>query len=118
MGEGILSAAVGAVFHHPHLLLLPATVWLMAGWALLRKRRAAGGGLAGGLAVACGLVWLASWVWEVTEAPIETQSARLIGLGIELIGLFALSVAVGVLTTVALASEAIGRAGHGGRKKP
>lgn len=101
MAKELLSWATGVLFRHPHLPLLVAAAWVSLGAALLYFRRLAAIGLAGGLAVACGLGWVVYWWLEVSEAASETVSMRRLGLSLELIVMFWFSVVVAVLVCAA-----------------
>jgi len=101
LAKELLNWATGVLSRHPHLPLMVAAAWVSVGAALLQFRRLVAIGLAGGLAVACGLVWVGYWWLEVSEAATETVSARLLGLSLELIAMFWLSVVVAALVCAA-----------------
>lgn len=102
MHDGIIGWAVDAVVKRPHLLLLPAAVWLAIGVVLLLGRRNRAFGLAGGVSVASAIAWLALWLVNLDSAARDTESAHLIGLHLELLAMvwFGVPVALVVLVSV------------------
>ena len=112
----MLGAFAEAVLRNRHLLLAPAAIWLLVGWALARhRRRARGFGLAGGFTVLLALGWLAAWWWEAeTVAP---RPGHLLSLSIELFFLTAVNVVGGVIVWgVALLADR--QAGTAGGRQP
>src|SRR5579872_3816133 len=103
MRDGITGWAVQAAFEQPHLLLVPAAAWSAIGLALLRWRRNRAFGLAGGVSVASGIGWVVLWLITILSAD-ATRSAQLLGLQLELIGMFWFNVLVGVIVLASVAA--------------
>src|ERR1700688_1701970 len=101
MRDGITHLAVDAVFRQPHFLLVPAAAWSAIGLVLLRWRRNRAFGLAGGVSVAAGIGWVVLWLITILSAD-ATVSAQLLGLQLELLGMFWFNVLLGVIVSISV----------------